>query len=273
MSKGVLLIALGKHYSRLAFNMAKSIHQYSDVEIACITDETDSSLLTEYSDIIRPKLDDYLEEYQFNPFKLKTYMYDLSPFEHTIYLDVDGIVLKDIDPLFRFKFKVQEVAKYTYETAEGCDMVWVKKAGLCLRDVFDAWNLPHDREYPEHNSSIVIFNRSKKNEKYFERVKKNYFDRKLNFKPIGGLYPDELAFNLASAQLKHYSDKPSLKPIYFFWENKMLAGEQIRTNYFVLGMAGGFHNTKLKHIYETTVKQFSPYWKWDSMQKIFHKKR
>jgi len=134
--------------------------------------------------------------------------------------------------------------------------------------------LPHDREYPEHNSSIIIFNKSKKNEKYFERAKKNYLDRRLEFKPIGGLYPDELAWNLASAQLKHYSVEPEVKPIYFAWENKgMLGGETIAQNYYILGMAGGFHNTKLKHLYETTVKQFSSYWKWESMNKIFHKKK
>lgn len=253
--------------------MAKSIKRFTDVPISCITDCTDETLLTEYDQIIEPNLADQLEGYAFNPFKLKTYMYDYTPYDHTIYLDVDGIALKDITPLFKFKFKIQEVSKYTYDNAETCDMVWTNKAGKSLKDLFDAYKLPHDTEYPEHNSSIIIFNKSVKNKKYFARAKKNYLDRRLEWKPIGGLYPDELAWNLASAQLKHYSEAPSQKPVYFYWENKTMTFTDAEENYYILGLAGGYFGSKLKHMYETTVKQFSPHWKWDGMSKIFHRNK
>ena len=270
---GILLIGMGKHYTRLAYNMCKSIKRFSDIPIALITDDTDDFFLKEFDHIIRPDIQDYLEGYSFNPFKLKTKIYDLTPFEHTIYLDVDGIALKDISPLFDFNFKIQEVAKYTYANAETCDMVWTNKVGKSVKDIYDAYKLPHDAKYPEHNSSIIVFNKSEANDKYFKQAEHNYNDRRLPFKTIGGLYPDELAWNLASAQLEHYSDKPSLKPIYFHWENKVLAGGDIEKNFYILGMAGGYHNTKLKHVYETTVKGFSSYWRWDSKEKIFHKNK
>lgn len=272
MDKGILLIALGKHYTQLAYNMAKSIKQFSDVKIACITDDKEEFLLEVFDIVIEPKLHDYLEGYVFNPFKLKTYIYDYSPFDKTIYLDVDGIALKDITPLFDNKFKIQEVARYNYENAHTCDMVWVRKVDKRLNDLMIAYNLPHDAEYPEYNSSIIVFDKSKINKYYFNRVKKNYLERKIDFKPIGGLYPDELAFNLASAQLSHYPDSNE-KPIYFYWENRDVKASDIKDKYYVLGMAGGFHSTKLKALYETTVKGFSPYWKFDSMKKIFHSKK
>lgn len=273
MSKGILLIALGKHYNKLAYNMSKSIKRFSDIPVACITDETDVNILSAFDNIITPKLCDYMEGYSFNPFFLKTRIYDLTPFDHTIYLDVDGLVLKDLTPLFNHKFKIQEVAKYTYATSNECQMVWVNKADRKLTDLYDAYKLPHDREYPEYNSSIIVFNKSKKNEKYFKQAQKNYFDRRLPFKPIGGLYPDELAWNLASAQLNHYSDKPHIKPIYFYWENKDLTPGDISKKYYVLGMAGGFHQGKLVRLYEETVKTFSPFKKWESRKKIFHKNK
>ena len=272
MDKGVLLIALGQHYTQLAYNMAKSIKRFSDVKIAVITDNTDTSLLEAFDVVIEPKTIDYVEGYAFNPFKFKTYIYDYTPFEHTIYLDVDGIALKDITVLFNHDFKIQEVAKYNYENAHTCDMVWVKKAGLRLNDVYDAYNLAHNTKYPEYNSSIIVFKKNEKNEVYFDLAKKLYMDRKLAFKPIGGLYPDELAWNLASAKLRHYSDDTS-KPIYFFWENRNMTATEVKDNYYILGMAGGYHKTKLKSLYETTVKGFSPYWKFDSMKKIFHEKK
>ena len=52
----------------------------------------------------------------------------------------------------------------------------------------------------------------------------------------------------------------------------MTAGD-IVNNYYILGMAGGFHVGKIKAFYETTVKQYSPHWRFNSMDKIFHKKR
>ncbi len=272
MDKGILLIALGKHYTQLAYNMAKSIKRFSDIPIAVVTDDTEQFLLDAFDIVIEPKLHDYIEGYAFNPFKFKTYVYDYTPFEHTIYLDVDGIALKDITPLFAHDFLIQEVARYNYENAHTCDMVWVKKAGLRLNDVYDAYGLDHKREYPEYNSSIIVFKKNNKNETYFLLAKKLYLDRKLAFKPIGGLYPDELAWNLASALLKHYNED-KIKPIYFFWENRNMTGTDIVDNYYILGMAGGFHKTKLKSLYETTVKAFSPYWKFDSMKKIFHSKK
>ena len=109
-------------------------------------------------------------------------------------------------------------------------MVWVKKAGLRLNDVYDAYGLDHKREYPEYNSSIIVFKKNNKNETYFLLAKKLYLDRKLAFKPIGGLYPDELAWNLASALLKHYNED-KIKPIYFFWENRNMTGTDIVDNF------------------------------------------
>jgi hypothetical protein len=270
LDKGILLIALGHHYTKLAFNMALSIKKFSDIKIAVITDSDDEELLAPFDQIITPKIKDYLEGYVFNPFKLKTYIYDYTPFDHTIYLDVDGMALKDLTPLFKYDFKIQEVAKYNYENAHTCDMVWVTKVGKRLNDIFNAYRLNPKTEYPEYNSSIVIFKKNSANKEYFDLVKKNYFDRKLDFKPIGGLYPDELAWNLSSAQLGHYTDTPEEKPIYFFWEDKNQ--KEIDPKFYILGMAGGYHKTKLKSVYELSMKQISPYWKFDSMKKIFHNK-
>ena len=273
MDKGILLIGLGRHYCQLAYNMAKSIKRFNDISIACITEEDDETLLEAFDEVIIPKIGDYMEGYAFNPFKLKTFIYDYTPFKHTIYLDVDGIALKDIEALFKFNFKIQEVGRYKIEEAEKCHMVWAKKAGITIKDIFEAYKLDKERAYPEYNSSIIIFKKNRDNKKYFTQVKRNYLDRRTDFKDIGGYFPDELAFNLASIQLNHYNELPKIKPIYFQWENKTLGATDIEKKYYFLGMAGGFHSSRLKHIYEISVKQFSPYWRWDSMKKIFHKRR
>lgn len=274
MTKGVLLIAMGVHYSRLAFNLTKTIKKHNPgLKVAAITDCEDDFILDEFDEVLKPELEHYVEEFMFNPFMLKTWIYDYSPFDKTIYLDVDTVCLRNFEELFEGSFKIQEVQKWNEQNWDKCAMVWVKQAGKKLQDLYEAYELPFFRLYPEYNSSFIMFEKSEENKKYFNQAKKNYLDRRLEFKPIGGRYPDELAFNLASAQHQQYSHKASKKPMYFQWENKKLPFDQIEVKYFFLGMAGGHHSSHLRRLYEMQVKKLSPFWQFDSRKKIFHDKK
>lgn len=274
MTKGVLLIAMGVHYSRLAFNLTKTIQKHNPgIKIAVITDCEDDFILEAFDQVIEPKLEHYVEGFMFNPFMLKTHIFDYTPFDKTIYLDVDTVCLKNFEELFDYSFKIQEVQKWNEQNWNKCAMVWVKKAGKELKDLYDAYELPYCRLYPEYNSSFVMFERTQKNKQYFDLAKHYYLDRKLDFKPIGGRYPDELAFNMASAKLQHYSDQVQVHPMYFQWENKKLPFEQIEEKYYFLGMAGGHHSQHLRRAYEMQVKKLSPFYQFDSRKKIFHDKK
>lgn len=272
MNKGILLIGIGDYYQKIAYNLLKSIRKHSPtIKVAIITDDDSTYFLSEFDYVIEPNLRHYLEDSRINPFKLKTFINEYTPFEHTMYLDVDAICLRKIDELFDFDFLIQEVARYTYETADKCAMVWVKKAGLTLKNVYDAYKLEHSTEYPEYNSSIIIF--KKEHDNYFKQVQKNYHDRRISWKDIGGRYPDELAFNLASAQLGIYNTTKR-KPVYFQWENKIDNLTSITAQYNFLGLAGGYHGDKLKNMYNALVKHLdTPFKKWESNKKIFHEKR
>jgi len=264
LSKGILLIALGREYNKLAYNLTKSIKQYSDLEVACITDSTDGEFLNAFDHVITPKVCDYVEGKQFNPFKLKTFMYDYSPFDQTIYLDVDAVCLKDISNLFT-SFKVQEVARYNYENAHTSDCVWFNN----LKDIFKLYDLKND--YPEYNSSFVAFEKSDKNKVYFDLVKKMYFDRRFDFTKIGRNYPDEMAFGIASSMLGHYSVDTDI-PVCFWWSNKKLGLQEIKEKYYFLGYAGGYVASKYLGYYHSMMKKISPYWELKMKDKIFHKK-
>ena len=263
--KGILLIALGREYNKLAYNLTKSIKKHNDLQVACITDSLDNEFTDAFDIVIRPKACDYIEEMQFNPFKLKTFMYDYSPFDETIYLDVDAICLKDISGLFS-SFKIQEVARYTKDNADTSDCVWFKS----LSDIFDIYGL--ESEYPEYNTSFVAFNRSSRNKLYFHLVKKSYFDRRFDYTKIGRNYPDEMAFGIASSKLEHYSETPKEVPICFWWSNKKLELKEIQEKYYFLGYAGGYVASKYLTYYHRMMKQLSPYWELKMKDKIFHKK-
>ena len=264
MSKGILLIALGREYNKLAYNLTKSIKQHNNLEVACITDSNDNEFLDAFDKVIRPKACDYIEGYQFNPFKLKTFIYDYSPFDYTIYLDVDAVCLKNIESLF-CDFKIQEVARYDKENADESDCVWFDK----LSNIFEIYGLKN--KYPEYNTSFIAFNKSVKNAEYFNLVKTYYFDRRFTYTKIGTNYPDEMAFGLASCLIEHYSVDTDV-PICFWWSNKKLALTEIQDKYYFLGYAGGYVASKYLGYYHNLMKNISPYWKLEMKNKIFHKK-
>jgi hypothetical protein len=268
LSKGILLIGLGVEYTKLAYNLTKSIKKHNpDLPICCLTDITNPELLDVFDKVIKPAPFHYLEDgIVFNPFKLKTYIYDYSPFQETIYLDVDAVCLKDISSLFS-NFKIQEVGRFSKETISESDCVWFKKD----IDIFSLYNLEND--YPEYNSSFVSFNKSSINESYFDLVKKMYSDRRFEFTAIGRCYPDEMAFGIASSKMEHYSDSIS-SPIAFWWylKNKNASLSEVVDNYYFIGLAGGHIKGRFLGYYHVLIKQLSPHWNFQMKNKIFHKK-
>lgn len=272
MNKGILLIAIGDNYHQLAYNLLKSIRKHSPLlKVALITDDSKPYYLKEFDQIIEPKLGDMLEGTILNPFKLKTLINQYTPFDKTLYLDVDSLCLKPIDKLFEHDFMIQEVGRYSYDEPLKCDMVWVRKAGLTIADIYDAYKLDKTRLYPEYNSSVILF--TKEHDSYFDTVQRAYRDRRIAFKAIGGRYPDELAFNLASILTNTYNEDTA-KPMYFQWENKLMNLTEMINRYYFLGMAGGYHTIQLRNNYEALVRQLdSPFKKFNSNKKIFHDKK
>lgn len=267
VNKGIILIALGRKYNELAYNLIKSVKVFNpELKFAVITDTAVDEFLLVYDEVIIPETKHYIEDgHLFNPFMLKTYLYDYSPFDETIYLDVDAVCLKDISGLFS-EFKIQEVGRFKKD--EKTNSVWFKS----LEELFSAYELKN--EYPEYNSSFISFSRCKRNEEYFDLVKKLYRDRRIPFIKIGCCYPDELAFGIASSMLNWYSDNGTSLPICFWWEQaNVLKLSEIKERFFFIGLAGGYISSKYLGYYHSILKNLgSPFWKVEMKNKIFHKK-
>jgi hypothetical protein len=260
--KGILLIAINSpFYGCMAYNMAVSIRLKSDMPITILADSQALSSLTsqqrEIFSIVEPNLTDYLDKGISNPLKLKTLIYDYSPYQETLYLDVDGLWL-DRNPEDLFGelngFQIHEVDRYKKEDYGKCNMIWTitgKGAGKVqhLPEILKEKGIT--TQYPEYNSSFIYFEKSDKNKVYFDQVKVNYEDRYEKMK-LGGLYPDELTWNLTSAQLKHYGKK--MRPIYFQWENTVKEIHEIKKNFWILGMAAGYQPGKLISHYNSLAR-------------------
>lgn len=281
MSQGILVIAVGSdYYGRLAYAMAKSVKKFNKIPVAILTDKDSLNSVdrSAFDHVIEANMSHYLEKYVLNPFKLKTHIYDYTPFDETLYLDADTLCLKPFGDLFSKlgNFQIHEFNRWNKDNWHKCPMVWTAKVKKTIEDIYDAYGVDKTREYPEYNSSFIWFKKDDSNKEYFDQAKRNYIDRRIDFKDIGGSYPDEMAYNLASAQKSHYGALNGFKPVYYKWESQrkgsILPVNELREKYWFLGMAGGYHANKLIYTYNQLCKEYGIAVKFDSKQKIFHRK-
>jgi hypothetical protein len=95
--RGILVIAQGKQrYIDMAKNIAMSVKLSNpDLQLALVTDSDDKELDTYYLHIIpiRPEFG--------IGFSQKLHIYDYSPFQRTMFIDVDCLVIRNIDFLWK----------------------------------------------------------------------------------------------------------------------------------------------------------------------------
>lgn len=206
MERGILLISLGgSTYTGWAVNMAVSLRFHSpNIPICLVADDKTRSSLREYEyklfdQVIEAKPEHYHSDTgSFAPGRMKLNMYGYSPFEQTIYLDIDGIVVKDITPLFE-QLKGNPVKSQVNSISTEVNETWPCQ-WMSLKDTRFVYSLGETFELPEINSSFMYFERCKEAETFFDMAKKCYInDYKTTW---GNSFPDELAFNVAACKTK-----------------------------------------------------------------------
>lgn len=256
MNKGILLIALGNpHYGRMAANLASSIRYmdkgmnihlvHSEGSITHLTPEH-KALFTSMS-ICPPEY--YTKDGRIVYLKAKTYAYELSPFDETMLMDVDLILLgkKSMKQLFeelkQLDFTMQNRGYFDLSVSQidaGYSM-WCN-----IKEVKERYGT--NGKFYQLASEFIYFNRSTENKKYFDLVKEVFDNPKVetvihnkgkkiadNF---GGDLPDELAFDIASAVLKKYPHKENFVPVFWFAADKKADLSQLSKNYYGYSIGG-----------------------------------
>jgi hypothetical protein len=216
--RGVLLIALGHvNYFKMAETLAVSLKSNDpDLQIAVVTEGNrliDSSLFDKA--IICPK-QYYTHKGKVEYLKAKVHMYDLSPFDETIFLDVDQIALpgRRISDLFgklkdvNLTFSNEGPSDYS-QWADVVEVVYVYGPG-------EFWNF---------HSELVYFKKGKSVKEYFNKAKRIYTENKLKsvMRFSGGQMADELAFQIASMQTGLYPHKENWLPNFWHRRDKINA--------------------------------------------------
>ena len=257
-SKGIVLIATGHvYYGRYAYQLATSI-RFTDPEIG-ITLLTDGTATGQLNNLQRSIFDEvkvidnkYLtRKGQPSYIKPKVYLNELTPYDRTIYLDVDMIhppkrqFAELFDMLEGTEWAVQNWGAIDLaKTTEGRHIPWID-----TEDIVSAYKLKEGKLY-NYCSEFIYFEKTANTKKYFSAVQKVYETPGVRFLDFSGTVPDELAFSIASAKLKFYPKFDNWRPIY--WEHKekqRIDGADLNNSYWGYSLGGAITSNWSKKVY------------------------
>ena len=216
--KGVTLIAIGKYgYLQWAINMALSVkYDTPDCNIQLITSEflkpDAEAAKANYGcfDILTVVPNEaYMDEGRLFPAKLKTSFYDYLAFDETVYLDVDGCMIKDISPLFDIKADFASDVQAVYDITQGDRFEAMKWARINV--VYEHFKLPACAKFPALNSSFMFIRKSETAKSIFANAYNELMNNPLPLekhwyswgqkRKTKNNQPDELYMNVALAKL------------------------------------------------------------------------
>lgn len=185
MNKGILIIAQGKQrYIDMAINIAKSL-EFSNPHIqrALVTDSVCKDLSNHY-DFVIP-----IDPKKGIGFNQKMHMDEYSPFQCTLFIDVDCLVMKNID--------------FIFDKMKGCDLNVIGNkihSGNFIGTTIEELKKHYSFEFlPSFNGGVYYFEKTEKSKQIFDFARNVFFDKynELGLWLFSGKPGDEPAFSLA----------------------------------------------------------------------------
>lgn len=230
---GILLLAMGhKHYAEMACNLAMSLrtgapnvsitlawHGYNPQQLS----PQKQKLFNGFVQIPDSYL---LKEGAFRPFRVKTLLNKLTPYQNTLYLDADIIFYTNsvntiIDELMPHNFSVMN---WGAEVLQKDKKPLHDNAWAATVDVAEAYNLWGKTYCPTH-SELIWFKQCESTEAMFALANEIFDKPKVKTWTFAGDVPDEFAFNVALSAL---NIQPHKMPWRKFWWEKYEADRKIR---------------------------------------------
>ena len=261
-SRGILLVALGApEYGDMAANLAASI-RYNDKDVAIHLVHTAQSIAhfapahralftsfgecpTEYytraeeqeaSDVNSPPPTTRPQSPVLEYIKAKTHLYDLTPFEETLFLDVDMYIL----PHTRMSDVIDglsAVCEYTiknrgYQNLSGTYTHWFN-VDLARK------HFKTKGRFYQSQSEFIFFKKTKKNAAFFKKVRQIFDTRPIPCDDFRGSASDEYAYNIAMAVTETYPHAERYIPIYwYFLDGHTDWNKSITKNYIGFSLGG-----------------------------------
>lgn len=270
MNKGVTLLAIGSDAYRMwAINMACTLKYFApDLLIQLVASaEIKQAILNNGEE----KLFDYMTimdsgHYETKgvlaPGKAKLALPSYFLFEQTLYLDTDGIVLKDVRPVFDTDAPlVMHINDWFTlgETERPASMAWCNSSVIMQH-----YGYTPDVKLPALNSSCYLYTDTLENKTLFQLayhyITTDPIPKEKYFQTWGkgtGMDPDELYLNCAIAAL---GVQPLNEHFIYFRDakasGKALTANEIKDKHYGIGLYGGenYNHVSLKNIYDAVAR-------------------
>jgi len=256
MKRGICIIALSHaYYGNMACQLAASIKFTTpDANIVILHDKVGIAHLNEqklriFDDKIEVPEQYYTNKGRHDYLKVKTFLYNLSPFDETIFIDADVLWLprKTINELFNSfsetDFTMANRGNTLLKNAKNGFITWANP-----EEILKNYNI--NGNLYNLSSEFIYFKKKKEIKKLFIQAQKNYETLKINYVLFGKDIPDELPFSIAMMQTGIYPHKSPYLP--FYWEqfeNKNLKATEIYENYYAYSLGGAIQNENVKRFY------------------------
>jgi hypothetical protein len=270
MTKGILLIALGhENYMKMAVNLAMSIKcNEPELQIALATDREVRPEYRALFDKVKtvPKKA-YMAGVKVEFIKAKLFMYDLSPFDETLFLDVDQIVIpgRKLTSIFS---ELRDIDFTMSNTGLAGMSIWA--------DMAEVKTLYGDKPYWNFHSELVYFKKCDRAKQFFEAAKKVFADNKIKsaHRFSGSTMADELAFQVAAIVTGIYPHAENWTPNFWWSRDRKFRGKypyQLK-EYFTYSIGGNHTPAFIKQQYNNLAAFYSARMKLQNAYKLTDKR-
>jgi hypothetical protein len=145
--------------------------------------------------------------------KAKTHLYDLTPYEETLFLDVDMMAIP-----------VRPISEAIAQLSSVCDFTIKNRGYANPKPGYTHWfdvdkarkhyRKPNARFY-QTQSEFVFFKKTKKNKLFFDKVREVFDRPQVACSDFRGGVPDEYAYNIAMALTGTYPHADHYIPVYW----------------------------------------------------------
>ena len=247
-SKGIIMAALGHpYYAHMAKNLAVSILFHNpEMKIALIHDNVGFNLLyPEDKAMFSHTIEVKAEDYQNDVYRFKLDLDKLTPFDETMFLDVDMIWLQNtsttpehlMNELSGVDFTM--ISRGKISTDDSTMSKWVD-----LKEVASQYKV--DSVY-DISSELMFWT---KGTKVFEEARKVYKNPKVTVSKFGSGLPDEAFFMIALAKKGIQLHKDKWEPTY--WEPRYYPRQNNREfigGFYAMSVGGAFVSNNIKKYY------------------------
>lgn len=251
-----MLLALGNQaYGDMALNMVLSIKKVSPNvpvhlvwygnALAHITPDK-AKFFDTIEEIPHPIIE---KDAKIQYFRAKAFLYELSPFYNTLYLDADMLWLRK---------PVEEA----FELLKDIDFTLANRGGEEIKETTKwLWGNPQDFKakfqswLPNFHSEFVWFKKTERVKSYFDAVKDVYDNPPIQPKEFAGGLADEYAYTIASVRTGMMPHKVPFIPTYwsFVDRHRGTGLEYICENHYCYSVGGNAYSHRMKEIYDMLV--------------------